>query len=100
MIIHLILPSSTVRISYPIIVEAGLRLSYSQGQIEGQVHRLKYLKRQMYGRAKFKLLRARVLQRKRLVSKPDRLELQRWEARVRALTTKAASSGMLTTKSA
>ncbi len=31
------------------------------GQVEGQVNRLKFLKRQMYGRAGFDLLRARVL---------------------------------------
>jgi len=34
---------------------------WSNGQSEGQVNRLKLLKRQMYGRAKFDLLRARVL---------------------------------------
>ena len=42
-------------------VTAALTLSWSNGQVEGQVHRLKMLKRQMYGRAKFDLLRARVL---------------------------------------
>jgi len=42
-------------------VEAGLSLSWSNGQVEGQVNRLKFLKRQMYGRASFPLLRARVL---------------------------------------
>jgi transposase len=31
------------------------------GQVEGQVNRLKTIKRQMYGRAGFQLLRARVL---------------------------------------
>ena len=34
----------------------------SSGQVEGQVNRLKYLKRQMDGRAKLDLLRLRVLQ--------------------------------------
>jgi transposase len=34
---------------------------WSNGQVEGQVHRLKQLKRQMYGRAGFLLLRRRVL---------------------------------------
>jgi transposase len=33
---------------------------WSNGQTEGQVNRLKMLKRQMYGRANFDLLRARV----------------------------------------
>jgi len=42
-------------------VAAGLILPYSQGQTEGQVNRLKALKRAMYGRAKFDLLRQRVL---------------------------------------
>jgi transposase len=42
-------------------VQAALRYAWSQGQIEGQVNRLKLLKRQMYGRAKFDLLRQRVL---------------------------------------
>lgn len=42
-------------------VLAGIRQPWSNGQVEGQVHRLKLLKRQMYGRASFDLLRARVL---------------------------------------
>jgi transposase len=42
-------------------IEAALREEWSNGQTEGQVHRLKLLKRQMYGRAKFDLLRAKVL---------------------------------------
>jgi transposase len=42
-------------------VMAGIDQSWSNGQVEGQVHRLKLLKRQMYGRAGFLLLRTRVL---------------------------------------
>jgi transposase len=42
-------------------VEAGLREKWSNGPIEGQVNRLKMIKRQMYGRAGLPLLRARVL---------------------------------------
>lgn len=42
-------------------VEAGLSLEYSNGQLEGQVNRVKNIKRQMYGRAKFNLLRIRIL---------------------------------------
>jgi transposase len=42
-------------------VQAALQFSWSNGQTEGQVNRLKLLKRQMYGRAKFDLLRKRVL---------------------------------------
>ena len=42
-------------------VEAVLSLPYSNGQTEGQVNRLKTIKRQMYGRASFELLRRRFL---------------------------------------
>jgi len=42
-------------------VEAGLSQEWSNGQTEGQVNKLKLLKRQMYGRANFDLLRQRVL---------------------------------------
>lgn len=42
-------------------VVAAFDQPWSNGQVEGQVHRLKALKRQMYGRAGFHLLRARVL---------------------------------------
>jgi transposase len=42
-------------------VYAALKLEISNGQVEGQVNRLKFLKRQMYGRAKFDLLKAKVL---------------------------------------
>jgi transposase len=44
-----------------IAVRVALELPYSNGQTEGQVTRLKLLKRQMYGRAKLDLLRQRVL---------------------------------------
>jgi transposase len=43
-------------------VEAGLSQEWSNGQTEGQVNKLKLLKRQTYGRANFDLLRRRVLQ--------------------------------------
>jgi transposase len=42
-------------------VRAALTLPWSNGQVEGQVNRLKVIKRQMYGRANFDLLRQRVL---------------------------------------
>ena len=42
-------------------VAAALRLPWSNGTVEGQIHRLKLIKRQMYGRAGFDLLRLRVL---------------------------------------
>lgn len=42
-------------------VLAGIELPFSQGQTEGQVTKLKLIRRQMYGRGKFDLLRKRVL---------------------------------------
>jgi transposase len=42
-------------------VTEALGSKWSNGQTEGQINRLKYLKRQMYGRAKLELLKARVL---------------------------------------
>jgi transposase len=43
-------------------VRAGLTLPWSNGPVEGQITRLKLLKRQGYGRAGFPLLRQRLLQ--------------------------------------
>jgi transposase len=40
---------------------AALQQPWSNGQVEGQNHRLKLIKRSMYGRAKFDLLRLRVV---------------------------------------
>jgi hypothetical protein len=42
-------------------VRSALGTPWSNGQAEGQITRLKLLKRQMYGRAGFDLLRRRVL---------------------------------------
>ena len=42
-------------------VAAALELPWSQGQVEGQIHRLKLIKRADYGRASFELLRQRVV---------------------------------------
>lgn len=42
-------------------VEAAIETKWSNGQVEGQVNRLKTIKRLMYGRANFDLLRAKVL---------------------------------------
>lgn len=44
-------------------VRAAVTSPWSSGQVEGQINRLKYLKRQMFGRAKLDLLRIRVLSR-------------------------------------
>jgi transposase len=57
---------SVVRFAYGLqkdiaAVAAAVDTSWSTGQVEGQINRLKMIKRQMYGRAGFDLLRARVL---------------------------------------
>ena len=42
-------------------IHAGLTLQHSSGKVEGTVNKIKMLKRQMFGRADFDLLRTRVL---------------------------------------
>lgn len=42
-------------------VVAGLTLQWNSGPVEGNVNRIKTIKRQMYGRASFSLLRKRIL---------------------------------------
>jgi transposase len=42
-------------------VIAGLTLQWNSGPVEGNVNRIKTIKRQMYGRASFSLLRKRIL---------------------------------------
>ena len=42
-------------------IKAALTLPYSNGPVEGQVNKLKFVKRSMYGRGSFPLLRQRVL---------------------------------------
>ena len=42
-------------------IRAALEHHWSQGQGEGQVHRLKLVQRAMFGRANFDLLRLRVM---------------------------------------
>jgi transposase len=42
-------------------VLAALQQPWSNGPVEGNIHRLKLIKRSMYGRAKFDLLRIRVM---------------------------------------
>ena len=44
-----------------ILAEAAVTEPWSNVPVEGQVNRLKTIKRQMYGRAGFDLLRARVV---------------------------------------
>jgi transposase len=43
------------------VVIAGLTLPWNSGVVEGHVNRIKMLKRQMFGRSGFALLRKRVL---------------------------------------
>ncbi len=42
-------------------VELAVTTPWSNGPLEGHINRLKAIKRQMYGRAGFELLRARVM---------------------------------------
>ena len=49
-----------LRQDYPAVRQA-FTSEWSNGQVEGQVNRLKTIKRQMYGRAGFELLRRRVV---------------------------------------
>ena len=42
-------------------MEAAIDLPWSNGQTEGQITKLKLVKRQMYGRGKLDLLQARIL---------------------------------------
>lgn len=42
-------------------VENGIKMSWSNGAVEGHVNRIKSIKRQMYGRASFELLRRKVI---------------------------------------
>jgi len=48
-------------------IQAGFTLPWSQGQVEGQVNRLKRIKRLLYGRAGFALLRHMVLHQSRQI---------------------------------
>jgi len=42
-------------------MRGDLTFPYSNGPVEGQINKLKYIKRSMYGRGSFELLRQRVL---------------------------------------
>lgn len=53
-------PARALRPDQP-AVAAALRVSRSNGQTEGHITKLKLVRRQMYGRAKLDLLRARLL---------------------------------------
>ena len=50
-----------LRRDYP-AMKGALQFAYSNGPVEGQINKLKYIKRSMYGRGSFSLLRQRFLQ--------------------------------------
>jgi transposase len=52
-------------------IKATLTLPYRNGPVEGQVNRLKFIQRSMYGRGCFELLRQRVLAATSLLSTKD-----------------------------
>jgi transposase len=56
-------------------IKAGITLPWSNGPVEGQINRLKMLKRQMFGRARFDLLSRRfVLAPRRRVRRAQGLQ--------------------------
>ena len=55
--------ASGLRSDYSAVL-AALKTGWNNGQTEGQVNRLKMIKRTMFGRASFKLLRLKVLHRR------------------------------------
>jgi transposase len=52
--------AQTLKNDWAAVLESA-RQSWSQGQVEGQINRLKLLKRQMYGRGNFDMLKQRVM---------------------------------------
>jgi hypothetical protein len=62
-------------------VIAGLTLAWSNGPVEGQVNRLKLMKRRMYGQADLALLKRRVLHhdKKSLERKHNKKQAQQEE---------------------
>ena len=48
-------------IAFQVAVLAAITLPWSNGQTEGQITKLKLVKRQMYGRGKIDLLQARLI---------------------------------------
>ncbi len=74
-------------------VLAGLTLPWSNGPLEGHVNRLKLIKRSMYGRAEFDLLKLRVLyQSQKSKERKDRRK-DRQEQQARHLTTSEMIKG-------
>ena len=68
-------------------VLAGLTLPWSNGPLEGHVNRLKLIKRSMYGRAEFDLLKLRVLYQSQKSKERKDKRKDRQEQPARHLTT-------------
>jgi hypothetical protein len=73
-------------------VLAGLTLPWNNGPLEGHVNRLKLIKRSMYGRAKFDLLRLRVLHHRKKNPHTKKSEYQHQKGRVKKPETVEKSS--------
>jgi transposase len=67
-------------------VLAGLTLPWSTGPVEGHVNRLKLIKRSMYGRAEFDLLKLRVLHQDQRGQERKKQRKKRQEQQANCLT--------------
>jgi transposase len=65
---------------------AGLTLPWSNGPLEGQINRLKLIKRSMYGRAEFDLLKLRVLHQDKKSQERKKKRKNRQEQQANRLT--------------
>jgi len=63
---------------------AGLSLPWSNGPVEGQVNRLKLIKRSMYNRAQFDLLQLRVLHQRKMSASDQRRKTKAKQKRQRS----------------
>jgi Transposase len=80
-------------------VLAGLTLPWSTGPVEGHVNRLKLIKRSMYGRAKFDLLKLRVLHygKKSLARKNQKKQAQQSDHLKKPVVMKTSTTSQHTT---
>ncbi len=67
-------------------VLAGLTLPWSNGPLEGHINRLKFIKRSMYGRAEFDLLKIRVLYQDKKGQERKKKRRKRQEQQANRLT--------------
>jgi transposase len=80
-------------------VRAAMALSSSTGQVEGQINRLKMIKRQMFGRVSFDLLNRRFLLAAgspKLAKSPQSLTRSGRRERIRASTAQTTTTGPAT----